>query len=154
MKWSRSVMSDSLWPHGLWPTRLLHSWDFPGKHTGVGCHFLLQGIFLTWESNPGLWVSLWMVLFTAVYLCKIFTWEAGKSYLLRPKRLEETHFCFSEMLELIIEHFFSSTFKTYTCCEGEAGPTGQGSSFQSCANAKISVGFLCPGASSSPSLSL
>ena len=25
-------------PHGLQPTRLLHSWDFPGKSTGVGCH--------------------------------------------------------------------------------------------------------------------
>ena len=24
-------------------------WDFPGKNTGVGCHFLLQGIFLTQE---------------------------------------------------------------------------------------------------------
>ena len=41
-KWSRSVMSDSFWPHGLWPTRLLHPWDFPGKSTGVGCHCLLQ----------------------------------------------------------------------------------------------------------------
>ena len=30
------------------------SWDSPGKNTGVGCHFLLQGIFLTQESNPGL----------------------------------------------------------------------------------------------------
>ena len=29
-------------------------WDFPGKNTGVGSHFLLQGIFLTQESNPGL----------------------------------------------------------------------------------------------------
>ena len=29
-------------------------WDFPGKSTGVGCHFLLQGIFLTQGSNPGL----------------------------------------------------------------------------------------------------
>ena len=28
--------------------------DSPGKNTGVGCHFLLQGIFLTQESNPGL----------------------------------------------------------------------------------------------------
>ena len=28
--------------------------DFPGKGTGVGCHFLLQGIFLTQELNPGL----------------------------------------------------------------------------------------------------
>ena len=27
--------------------RLLWPWDFPGKNTGVGCHFLLQGIFLT-----------------------------------------------------------------------------------------------------------
>ena len=34
-------------PHGLQPTRLLRPWDFPGKSTGVGCHFLLQGIFLT-----------------------------------------------------------------------------------------------------------
>ena len=28
-------------------TRLLCPWDSPGKNTGVGCHFLLQGIFLT-----------------------------------------------------------------------------------------------------------
>ena len=26
-------------------------WNFPGKNTGVGCHFLLQGIFLTQGSN-------------------------------------------------------------------------------------------------------
>ena len=29
-------------------------WDFPSKHTGVGCHSLLQGIFPTQEMNPGL----------------------------------------------------------------------------------------------------
>ena len=29
-------------------------WDFPGKNTGVGCHFLLQGIFPTQELNPSL----------------------------------------------------------------------------------------------------
>ena len=40
-KWSRSVVSNSLRPHGLQPTRLLHPWDFPGKSTGVGCHCLL-----------------------------------------------------------------------------------------------------------------
>ena len=33
---------------------LLHPWDFPGKSTGVGCHCLLQGIFLTQGSNSGL----------------------------------------------------------------------------------------------------
>ena len=40
-KWSLSVVSDSSWPHGLQPTRLLHPWDFPGKSTGVECHCLL-----------------------------------------------------------------------------------------------------------------
>ena len=39
-KWSHSVVSDSLRPHGLQPTRLLHPWDFPGKSTGVGCHWI------------------------------------------------------------------------------------------------------------------
>ena len=53
-KWSRSVVSDPQRPHGLQPTRLLHPWDSPGKNTGVGCHFLLQGIFPTQGSNPGL----------------------------------------------------------------------------------------------------
>ena len=42
-----SFMSDSLWPYGLQPTRLLCPWDFPGKNTGVDCHCLLHGIFLT-----------------------------------------------------------------------------------------------------------
>ena len=40
-----SVVSTSLQPHGLWPARLLSPWDFPGRNTGVGCHFLLQGTF-------------------------------------------------------------------------------------------------------------
>ena len=42
-----SVVSDSVRPHGLQPTRLLHPWDFPGNGTGVGCHFLLpeKGIY-------------------------------------------------------------------------------------------------------------
>jgi len=36
------------------PTRLLCLWDSSSKNTGVGCHSLLQGIFPTWGSNPGL----------------------------------------------------------------------------------------------------
>ena len=47
-KWSRSVMSDSLRPHGLQPTRLRHPWDFPGVSTGVGCHCLL----LSHQGSP------------------------------------------------------------------------------------------------------
>ena len=42
-----SVMSDSLVPHGLYPARLLRSWNFTGKNTGVGFHALLHGIFPT-----------------------------------------------------------------------------------------------------------
>ena len=32
--------------------QLLCPWDFPGKNMGVGCHFLLQGIFPTQGANP------------------------------------------------------------------------------------------------------
>ena len=50
---SRSVVSDSLlsWmaAHQIPPFM-----GYLGKNTGVGCHALLQGIFLTQESNPGL----------------------------------------------------------------------------------------------------
>ena len=46
---SRSVASDSLWPHGLYSP-----WNSPGQNTGVGSRSLLQGIFPTQGSNPGL----------------------------------------------------------------------------------------------------
>ena len=37
---------------GLSPARILCPWNFPGKNTGVGCHFLLPGIFPTQGLNP------------------------------------------------------------------------------------------------------
>ena len=37
----------TLQTHGLKHSRLLCPWNFPGKNTGVGCHFLLQGIIPT-----------------------------------------------------------------------------------------------------------
>ena len=46
---SRSVVSDSLRPRGLYSL-----WNFPGQNTGVGSLSLLQGNFLTQGSNPGL----------------------------------------------------------------------------------------------------
>ena len=60
---SHSVMSDSLWPHGLQPARLLCPWDSPfsRQYTGVGCHALLQGIFLTPGSNPSLPHCRWIL---------------------------------------------------------------------------------------------
>ena len=45
------VMSGSLRPCGLCPTRLFSPWDSPGKSTQVGCHALLQGIFPTEGSD-------------------------------------------------------------------------------------------------------
>ena len=44
---SHSVVSNSLWPHGLYS-----HWNSPGQNTGVDSLFLLQGIFPTQESNP------------------------------------------------------------------------------------------------------
>ena len=41
-------------PHGLQPTRLLCSWNSPGKNTAVDCLFFLQGIFPTQWSYPSL----------------------------------------------------------------------------------------------------
>ena len=72
-KWkgSRLVMSDSYWPHGLQPTRLLRPWDFPGKSTGVGCHHLLQcyilhiHILLLLLSDFLTWKKIKMILFPA-----------------------------------------------------------------------------------------
>ena len=68
-----SVMYESLEPHGLKPTRLLCPGNFPGKNTGVGCHALLQGIFLTQVLNLGL-------------LC-LLHWQAGSLPLVPPGKL-------------------------------------------------------------------
>ena len=56
-KWSRSVVSNSVRPHGLQPTRLLCPWDSPGKSTGVGCHCLLQ-VFYGLETKVWSWAPL------------------------------------------------------------------------------------------------
>ena len=62
---SLQVMSSSLWPHGLQPARLL----CPGMNTGVGCHFLLQGIFETQGWN-------WCLLHCGLILYHWATWES------------------------------------------------------------------------------
>ena len=69
---SHIVMSNSLLPYGLLPARLLCPRDFLGKNTGMGCHFLLQGIFLTQGLNQCLLPLLhWQVDSTTST-----TWEA------------------------------------------------------------------------------
>ena len=54
---SRSVVSDSLGPHGLYSP-----WNSPGQYTGVGSLSLLQGIFQTQGSNPG-FLYCWRFLY-------------------------------------------------------------------------------------------
>ena len=62
-------MSDSLWSQGLGPTRLLCPWNFPGKNTGVGYLFLLQGSFPTQGSNSHLLcILLWKANFLPLVL--------------------------------------------------------------------------------------
>ena len=62
---SPSVMSDSLWPHGLQPVRLLCPWNSScqntGGYSGVGSCSILQGIFLTQGLNPGLLHCRWIL---------------------------------------------------------------------------------------------
>ena len=55
-EWKWRVVSNSLRPHGLYSP-----WNSPGQNTGVGSLFLLQGIFLTRGSNPGLLCCRWIL---------------------------------------------------------------------------------------------
>ena len=50
--------------------RLLHPWNFLGKSTAVGCHFLLQGIFLSQGLN--------------MHLLHLLHWQTGSSPLAPP----------------------------------------------------------------------
>ena len=60
---SCSVVSNSLRPHALQPTKLICLWNSPSKNTGVGSHSLLQGIFPIQASNLGL-LHCRQILFT------------------------------------------------------------------------------------------
>ena len=70
-KSSSSVVSNSLRPHELQPTRFPDPLDFPGKSTGVGCHFLLHALLNDGQliSPVGIYVcqSLDIVLGQSVY---------------------------------------------------------------------------------------
>ena len=76
---SHSVMSDSLWPHGLQSTRPLCPWGSLGKNSGVGCHDFLQEIFPTQGSNPHL-------------LC-LMHWQAGSLPLVPPGKPLKKNMC-------------------------------------------------------------
>ena len=58
---SHSVVSNSLQPPWTEARQTPCPWDSPDKNTGVGCHGLLQGIFPTQGSNPGLPHCRWIL---------------------------------------------------------------------------------------------
>ena len=87
---SRSAVSNSLWQHGLQPTRLLCSWNSPDKNTGVGCHSLLQGIFPTQGWNLASCVA--GRSFTYSFLSEPpCWWSVNRSCLLSPVSVQD--FC-------------------------------------------------------------
>ena len=56
VNWKSLTVSDSLQPHGLYSP-----WNSPGQNTGGGSHSLLQGIFPTQGSSPGLPHCRWLL---------------------------------------------------------------------------------------------
>ena len=73
-KWSRSVASDSWWPHGLQPTRLLHPWVFPGKSTGVGCHWSLIQFINREQQTSFKWELLYLRAWTIFPFVQVYFW--------------------------------------------------------------------------------
>ena len=77
-----SVVSDSLWPYGLYPASFHCPWDSPSKNTGVSCHALLQRIFPT-QGFPNSTLFLFSFIFISWRLitlqycsgfCHTLTW--------------------------------------------------------------------------------
>ena len=83
----------TLWLYGLLACSLFHPWDFLGKYTGVGCHFLLQGIFPTQRVS----LDLLHCRLTLYHLSH----QATKTMLNKNK--ESRHSCF-------FPHFRRETF--------------------------------------------
>ena len=107
---SHLVMFDSLQPRGLKPARLFCTWNFLGKNTGEGFHFLLQGIFLTQGLN---W-SLLFLLSWQQFLYHFTTWSviACPEKLLKPlifnlifKTYNFKCFIFKHLMLIIFNNF-------------------------------------------------
>ena len=91
-KWSHSVVSDSVRPHGLQPTRLLCPWDFPGIMLGTGnseiitCFLFGHLLHLVNSSNCfSLWIFPPIFFASAVIHSIITTCVSHCNYQLVPK---------------------------------------------------------------------
>ena len=80
-------------PYGLQPTRLFCPWDSPGMNIGVGCHALLQGIFLTQGLDPHFLISCTgrQVLYHQCHL-----WPQAKAIAIRTPPLNPSQFSLSD----------------------------------------------------------
>ena len=78
----------TLRPYELQPARLLCPWDSPGKNTGVGCHALLQGIFLTQGSS--------------LHLLSLLHWQAGSLPLVPPEKPS----CIHTYIQMYTHHLY------------------------------------------------
>ena len=113
-------MSNSLQPYGLKPSRLFCPWNFPSKNSGVGCHFLLQGIFPTQELNPHLLCFLhWLVD------------SFPLSHLGSPSNIYINFFVCSKLVEVMefqLSYFKSWKMMLWKCCIQYASKFGKLSS--------------------------
>ena len=92
---SRSIVSNSLWLHGLYSP-----WNSPGQNTWVGSRSILQGIFPTQGSNPGLPQCRWILYQLSHQVSLIWIFETfcsvWLSYLMSdssPDVLSKPHLC-------------------------------------------------------------
>ena len=123
-KWSRSVMSDSVQPHGLQPTRLLHPWDSPGKSTGAGCHCLLWPMQGTWVQLLVLEDSTWCPATKSVcHNCwahspqeKPLQWEVcAPQWRVVPHLLQPEKACMQQRRPSAVKHTLSNLQIMYVC---------------------------------------
>ena len=127
------LVSDSLQPYGLQPARLLCPWDFPGKNTGVGCHALLRGIFLTQGVEP---VSLASPALAGGFFTTRATWEAlphSRQHICLEKRILKVFIMLlfitvknGEMLignfkQISLPYDFSEALVSLFACESKMG---------------------------------
>ena len=94
-----SVKSNALQPRKLKPARLHCPWDSPGKNTGVGCHFLLRGIFPT----QGLKLSLASPVLASRFFTTVLPGKPLRDYISAQKEsISFINTCFDTVKSLLL----------------------------------------------------
>ena len=90
-------------PMDCQPARLFRPWNSPGKNTGAGSHSLLQGIFLTQESNPGLPHHRQIIYHLNSTQSETISFLRGSSCKLQQRRKKNMS-CVAESLQPVLSH--------------------------------------------------